>query len=222
MKPFLSHRHYLLAALCLALAACGNTDMKESLGLTHRAPDEFRVYSRPPLSIPPDFNLQPPGTGGSQAAQNDASADAHQRILETTPAQGANNPFGQAASTPAPTKGSTNGFALTPQAPATPAAVAGVQTNDLPTSADSQFLSDAGVAQADQHIRATLAGENDANIRVKDDHYLINPTTTADPTVDAKKEAARIQQDKDKNQPITAGDTPVIVPKDKGLLGDIF
>lgn len=49
----------------LALFGCGDTTVKEVFGIDNRAPDEFRVVSRPPLSVPPEFDLQPPGTGQS-------------------------------------------------------------------------------------------------------------------------------------------------------------
>ena len=36
------------------------------LGLEKKAPDEFAVYSRAPLSLPPDFGLRPPEPGTSR------------------------------------------------------------------------------------------------------------------------------------------------------------
>lgn len=42
------------------VASCGGSNVKESLGLQHDAPDEFRVLASPPLVIPPDFELRPP------------------------------------------------------------------------------------------------------------------------------------------------------------------
>ena len=52
------HSVFILPMLLL-LAACGN-DVRDTLGLTKEAPDEFVVVSRPPLVVPPDFELRPP------------------------------------------------------------------------------------------------------------------------------------------------------------------
>lgn len=42
----------------LGLAACSNTT-KEKLGLSKKAPNEFLVSPRPPLSLPPEYDLRP-------------------------------------------------------------------------------------------------------------------------------------------------------------------
>lgn len=68
--------HRLLAKLAItlvvaiALVGCGG--VRDQLGLTKKPPDEFTVISKPPLVIPPNFNLRPPLAGtraddGSQA-----------------------------------------------------------------------------------------------------------------------------------------------------------
>ena len=56
----------------------GCSDIRQKLGLGNQAPDEFTVYDRAPLSVPPQFSLRPPRPGTprpqelspSQAAQN--------------------------------------------------------------------------------------------------------------------------------------------------------
>ena len=52
---------------CLILAACGD-DASDAFGYGKSAPDEFTVISRPPLILPPDYNLRPPGSGTARAA----------------------------------------------------------------------------------------------------------------------------------------------------------
>ena len=42
----------------LALSAC-STATKEKLGLTKKAPNEFMVIPRAPLSLPPEYDLRP-------------------------------------------------------------------------------------------------------------------------------------------------------------------
>ncbi len=50
-----------LAVLALPLGGCSGT--QEFLGQSRQAPDEFAVYSRAPLSLPPNFALRPPVPG---------------------------------------------------------------------------------------------------------------------------------------------------------------
>jgi hypothetical protein len=62
-------RGLILTAAVLLTAGCAG--LKQDLGIgAKRPPDEFAVYSRAPLSMPPDFALRPPAqaTGASQAA----------------------------------------------------------------------------------------------------------------------------------------------------------
>jgi len=54
----------LLLLLPLALGACSSGDQTlRTFGLVRDAPDEFRVTTRAPLSVPPDFALRPPIPG---------------------------------------------------------------------------------------------------------------------------------------------------------------
>ncbi|GEO81734.1 hypothetical protein ROR02_18650 [Pararhodospirillum oryzae] len=50
-----------MLSLALGVAACGDT--KKSLGLERTPPDEFKVVTRAPLAVPPDFSLRPPQPG---------------------------------------------------------------------------------------------------------------------------------------------------------------
>ena len=53
-----------LLALVALLSGCEET--KRALGQTKDAPDEFTVYQRAPLSLPPDFGLRPPTPGAER------------------------------------------------------------------------------------------------------------------------------------------------------------
>ncbi len=62
------------------LGGCGNT--KEVLGIQEkRPPDEFAVYSRAPLSLPPEFGLRPPTPGTERPDTRDPSVDAKRAML---------------------------------------------------------------------------------------------------------------------------------------------
>jgi len=189
---------------------CGSAaDMRDKLGLNREGPDEYRVVPRPPLSMPPDFSLRPPGEASPYISGMAAQDRAHDQVLGT-----------QAGTQPA------KGF-VTPagpgSAPADAAAVAPVSSAPLESSSDSQFLADAGAAKSDPQIRQKLLDDKANGVGgTKDSSYLIGGKTQDDSVVDATKEADRIKQDKEQNKPVTAGDTPVIQPEDKGLLGNIF
>lgn len=61
------------------LGACATVE--DSLGLGEGAPDEFKVVAKPPLEIPPDFNLIPPRPGAARPQELSASETAREAIL---------------------------------------------------------------------------------------------------------------------------------------------
>jgi len=231
----MSTTRFVTIALCMMLAACGS-DVKETLGLNHKAPDEFDVYARPPLTIPPEFNLRPPGQGPEYMSGQPADIAAHNKVLGAGTSVSA--PASAAASTLPSASAPANAFsppaAATSTPPAVnaltsastgpaPTAVPAVSVNALPTTGDSRFLSDAGVTKPDGSIRETIEKDKtkDDSILTPSGPYLLTGKSTDDPVVDPAKEAQRLKQDKDQNKPPTTGETPVIAPE-KGIWGDIF
>jgi len=77
----------LALAVVMALSAC--SDAKRILTREKRAPDEFAVYQRAPLSLPPDFGLRPPAPGERRPQDQAPSNDARAAL---TQASGANRP----------------------------------------------------------------------------------------------------------------------------------
>jgi len=53
----------------LALSACS------SIAGERRTPDEFRVVTKAPLSVPPEYSLRPPPAGQAQPAEATQNAD---------------------------------------------------------------------------------------------------------------------------------------------------
>ncbi|NVK17101.1 MAG: DUF3035 domain-containing protein [Methylocystaceae bacterium] len=78
MSVSASKKFLALAFASVALTACSST--KEMLGLEKSAPDEFAVYSRAPLSLPPDYSLKPP-TPGAERPQKEDETHRAQRAL---------------------------------------------------------------------------------------------------------------------------------------------
>lgn len=54
----------IFVAASVLLGGCEET--RNVLGLNKQVPDEFAVYSRAPLSLPPDYGLRPPEPGTSR------------------------------------------------------------------------------------------------------------------------------------------------------------
>ena len=50
-----------LSVLGMSLAGCQTT--AKALGMTKVVPDEFRVVTKAPLTVPPDYSLRPPTPG---------------------------------------------------------------------------------------------------------------------------------------------------------------
>ena len=58
MKRILISLPLILASFFIA--SCDN-ETKRSLGIIRKTPDEYTVLKNPPLSVPPSFELNPPG-----------------------------------------------------------------------------------------------------------------------------------------------------------------
>ena len=59
----------------------GCTSTKEALGMTKVTPDEFRVVSKAPLVVPPEFSLRPPAPGEPRPQELEPESQARQALL---------------------------------------------------------------------------------------------------------------------------------------------
>ena len=81
-----------LVAMTAALSACSNLT-KEKLGLSNKAPNEFMVMSRAPLSLPPEYDLRPVVEQSSQENLKEQSnkwaglSDGERRFMSAIGAQ---------------------------------------------------------------------------------------------------------------------------------------
>ncbi len=92
---------YLIATplLTASLLMSGCSDVRSKLGLNPEAPDEFTVYDRAPLSVPPQFSLRPPRPGEARPHENTLSNQAEKILTKgslATP-KSADNSAGQNA-----------------------------------------------------------------------------------------------------------------------------
>lgn len=196
----MKYAHYIAAGAALLLGACSGNTVKDTLGLSRAAPDEFRVVSRPPLSVPPEFNLRPP-SASSVAPSQQSDAQARSMVL------------GNEQAAPA---GKTKPVALRGKGTAQPAK----------SSAEDAFLRNAGAAAADPNVRNELVEEKYVKQQEAEDapwwDVWSKVPAKKEPIVKADAEAERIQKNEEEGKPVTEGDTPETTSKDTGVLGRIF
>ncbi len=69
--PSIRMRRVLLASAALVVAAVSVTacsGVRRAVGADKVTPDEFRVVTKAPLVVPPEYNLRPPAAGEPRAA----------------------------------------------------------------------------------------------------------------------------------------------------------
>ena len=72
----------LIGGVCvLAVGLTGCSGVREVLGYTKQSPDEFQVYARAPLSLPPDFSLRPPAPGTPRPQEGTARDQAQSAVF---------------------------------------------------------------------------------------------------------------------------------------------
>lgn len=74
-------------ALMIAFGLGGCSDARKALGYDKAPPDEFRIVSRAPLSLPPDYALRPPQPGASRPQEQSSQQAARQALLGNTAAR---------------------------------------------------------------------------------------------------------------------------------------
>ena len=182
----------LLAMGLLALTGCARGSVQDALGMGKRSPDEFSVAARAPLVIPPDFDLRPPTPGEGGSAAGTASDQARATLL------------GEAA----------------PPAAIRPAVAA---QGAVETPGQQALLAEAGASKSDPNIRRQIAEENQSLAQIEDALFTRvmrwRQPSTLGATVDAPAEAQRLQANRAKGEPPTAGDTPAVVERRQSPLG---
>lgn len=75
-------RLLMISGLALGLSACGG--FNEQLGLGKQSPDEFRVVSRAPLTVPPDYQLRPPQPGAPRPQVGTPTQQAERAVFRNS------------------------------------------------------------------------------------------------------------------------------------------
>jgi len=71
----------IISLLAVLVMTTGCESARKAFGNKKSAPDEFVVYSRPPLSLPPDYGLRPPKPGESRPQRIQPSDTARDAVL---------------------------------------------------------------------------------------------------------------------------------------------
>lgn len=86
----------LATALLAALGACSG--LRDTLGLNKKAPDEFSVVTKAPLTLPPDYSLRPPAPGSPPLQETQPRQAAESALTGTSPqAANAARPAGRSS-----------------------------------------------------------------------------------------------------------------------------
>jgi len=180
--------------LCLVAAVLvgGCTDLRNVFSRTKSPPDEFAVYSRAPLSMPPDYGLRPPAPGQTRpqavVPRNQAATAIRGGQKGGAGAQGA--PAGQ----PAVSTGTQALLKATGAHQADP---------DIRTliNRESSIMVEENVTLADRILFWKKPGETEKGT-----------------VVDPAKEAKRIRENQALGRSLTEGDTPTI-ERERGVKG---
>ena len=177
----------------LALALGGCETLRGAVGLTKKAPDEFRVVSRAPLSMPSHYGLKAPKPGIARPQETKVPAKAKQIVLDSGRTGAKKKP---AVILP---DGDPGEIALLTKA--------GVDK------------ADPKIRQLVNSESAVLADTR--NGLVEKLIFWRDPAPTGK-AVDARKEARRLRENAALGRPVTEGETPIIQRKKQGLLEGIF
>jgi len=180
---------YAVLGLVLALGACSNA--ADTLGLGRNAPDEFSVVDRPPLSLPPDFELRPPRPGAPRPQEAKMPERASQMLFGSKP--GAKSFLSGEASTEAKSD----------------------SEKALLESAGSAKAEPNIRETIDRETKERVVGSKHL---VDELLWWRDPASSAT-TVDSVAEAKRIKEAKEKSESISNGATPVIEKSKSGWLG---
>ena len=191
MEMRASLRLLVAATALLALGACEG--VKKQLGMAKQQPDEFRVVSRAPLSLPPDFALRPPQPGATRPQEGTTIQQARTAVFR---AEGEGSVLDEALPGDARSRGE-RALLLS----------AGADGAD-PTIRNTVDLETQQINEDSEDFIDTLVFWREAQ----------QPGVI----VDADAEAARLRENAALGRAATSGTTPTIERKKRALLEDLF
>ncbi len=82
-----ANRLIVAAVMIAATGLAGCTSTRKALGMTKVTPDEFRIVTKAPLVVPPDFALRPPAPGEPRPQELQPESAARGALLGQSEAQ---------------------------------------------------------------------------------------------------------------------------------------
>jgi len=190
-------RSYLIRAVGLAgvvLTAAACSGVQEQFSLTSEPPDEFRVVTRAPLAIPPDYTLRPPEPGMVRPQEGTATQQARTAVFRAS--DYSTPPLDEVI----PNDGRTLGERALLRA-------AGA---------------DQANPQIRQVVDTEGQKLNEENGNLYDVLVFWRDDAAPGLVIDAEAEAKRLRENSALGRPATEGKTPTIERKKKALLEGIF
>lgn len=181
----------------LALTACGQMEgIKKQLGMTKQAPDEFRVVSRAPLSLPPEFTLRPPAPGAVRPQEGSATDRARQAIFRIDQPESKSDVFDRTFQVDGRSLGEVSLLKAAGADKIDPdiRLVVNRETNQI--NAGSDGFVEALIFWRDKEMPGTI--------------------------IDASAEARRLRENAALGKNVTSGETPTIERRQKGLFEGLF
>ena len=177
----------------LALAVGGCDTLRGAAGLNKKAPDEFRVVARAPLSMPSHYGLKAPTPGANRPQEIKVPEKARQIVLDSGDAGARKKPVIDLPG------GNPGEIALLTKA--------GVDKAD-PKIRQLVNTESTVIAEAQNGFVEKLI-------------FWRDPAPSGQ-AVDADEEARRLRENAALGRPVTEGETPIIQRKKTGLLEGIF
>jgi hypothetical protein len=188
----MSQRIHIVSAAILALALGGCGEARKAIGWDKNPPDEFRVVTRAPLSVPPEFGLRPPTPGAPRPQEGTTTDQARNAVTGNRTATAGRTP-------PAVSRQSPGENALLARAGADRADPA------IRTTVDRE-----------------AAALSDADRSFTDKLVFWRPSEPPGTIVDAEREAKRLRENQALGRATTEGDTPIIRRRQRGLFEGLF
>jgi hypothetical protein len=180
----------VLLVVALGLGACADT--RKAIGWDKATPDEFRVVTRAPLTLPPDFGLRPPAPGAARPQEQSPQDIARTAV------------FGPERSAGAGTA------AANPSLSASERALLGR------TGADH---ADASIRDTIEREAQSLA---EADKSFVDRLVFWQPNAPQTPAVDPARESQRLREAQATGRSANDGDVATIRTRKRGWLEGIF
>ncbi len=172
------------------LSACSN--VQKQLRGGKQSPDEFRVASQAPLSVPPDFRLRPPEPGAVRPQEGTPTQQARQSVFRLEPTRTVSRTYG--------TDGQSSGEQALTQ----------------------RLGADRVDPEIRQVVELETNRLNQESVTFLDSLLFWRDPLEPGTVIDAEAESQRLRTNRSLNRPVNAGETPTIKRKARALFEGIF